>query len=537
MNFKQYLATLLSGLFVSIGLILWNTFGDGFINYPIFIFFAISTFFFSVKFPRRTFLVFVMFLALENIVITPKEFPFSLRPFQLIGAILFLTTFLLGFKQKAKHYILGTRNLLTKKKKAVCELTFFDKLIFVLPIFALLGTFNAPNRALSLKLAIIFFSFIILYWLIRSFVKSREEIVETLLFFVFGSVPVIFWSFYQAFAKLIGWVDFQVFTARVNGTFTEPDWLGVYLVLMLAILLWFRHLAKPDKSDLMVAGFGVSRIFGFFVNLYFIVAFSVLILTVSRSAWLGVFAVYIMYLLILLADKFFHKTFSFVQILKNVLVLGLLSSLAVFVVGFTGLSTFHFGNRAASSISGQQLITISCERNTELPYEIRTMDELDIFGCRHIDLEEVKREKMNKMFVTTIMRPDPNISIRKEIYAKTFKETKKHLFLGQGLGSAASFLGTDDHGSGLNTSNIVLEILLSMGIFAAIFSIFIIGKLISWSLARVYNVKNHIFSSLILLSGVAIIIPNMFNAGLLMGMFWFWLAIVVCIYEFVRNEK
>ncbi|MBT3356624.1 O-antigen ligase family protein [bacterium] len=488
-----------------------------------------------------------MLIPLENIIITPEQLAFNLRPFQLVGAILALVIAIKGYKKNPTFNLLSIKKICLYCRifnKKSCELipaqkafNSLDRLVLIFPFFAFLAVVNSPLKTISLKLAIILFSFIVLYWLIRNFTQSKNSIIETLLFFVFGSVPVIFWSFYQAIAKMLNWQDFQVFTARVNGTFMEPDWLGVYITLMIATLLWFRQMAKPDKSKLMVAGFGVSRIFGFFVNLYFIVAFSVLLLTVSRSAWLGVFVVFVIYITLLLIDSIFHKIFSLKETFKNILVIGFLSMIAVLVISLSGLSTFHFGNRAASSISGKQLITISCQKNNELPSEILKMEELEIFGCRHIDLEDIQKEKDNKMFVTTIMRSDPNVDIRKDIYKKTFIEIKEHPLLGQGLGSTASFLGEDDHGSGLNTSNIVLEIFLSMGAIATLIAVYIVGYLIFWSISRVHKNKQHIFSSFVLLSGVAIVVPNMFNSGLLMGMFWFYLAIVISIYQAVVYQK
>jgi hypothetical protein len=545
MNFKQYLATLLVGLFVSSFLIIWSTFFVGEMNFFAFFVLIVLSFYFCFKFPRRSFLVFIMLIPLENIIITPAQFGIGLRPFQFLGAVLVISILALSFKKKSSLELLSFKRIclicrLLKTKDCVLvaknkSFNWLDRLVFIFPIFAFLAIINSPQQILSAKLAIILVSFVVLYWLIRNFTQTRFAIIETLLFFIFGSIPVIFWSFYQALAKLIGWQDFQVFTARVNGTFTEPDWLGVYLTLMIAGLLWFRHLAKPDKSNLMVGPFGVSRIFGFLINVYFIVAFLVLILTVARSAWLGVVAVFLVYFAILFVDKFLHKTISFLQILKNALVLGFLGIVAIAGIIFTNLSTFHFANRATSSVSGEQVITISCEKKMELPDSIEDMEELEIFGCRHIGLEEIEKEEMNKMFVTTIMRPDPNVDIRKEIYTKTLAEVKKHPILGQGLGSAVSFLGTDDHGSDLNTSNILLEILFSMGIIATTVAIYITGFLISWSSTKIFQNKEHIFSSFILLSGVAIIVPNMFNSGLLLGIFWFWLAIVVSIFN-VRKE-
>ncbi len=547
MNFKQYLGTLLVGFAISIFLIIWSTFLEGEMHFLFFLVLIIATFRWCFRFPKRAFLVFVMLLPLENIIITPSELGLNLRPFQFLGAILAITILVLGYKKKPILKLLSFSNIcffckifkaknckLISKKEAFSPL---DRMVFVLPVFAFLAILNSPLKEVSTKLAVIFVSFIVLYWLIRNFTQTKHSIIEALTFFVFGSIPVIFWSFYQALARLVGWQDFQVFTARVNGTFTEPDWLGVYLTLMMAVLLWFRHLAKPDTSNLMIGSFGVSRIFGFFINLYFIIAFSVLILTVSRSAWLGVLGVCLVYFGILFMDKVFHKTISLVQILKNALVIGFLATFAVAIIIFTNLSTFHFGNRAVSSVSGKQLITISCEKNNELPDEINDMEELEIFGCRHIGLEEVEREKMNKMFVTTIMRPDPNVDIRKDIYTKTSQQIKNHPFLGQGLGSAVSFLGQDDHGSGLNTSNIVLEIFLSMGFIAAVISVYVIGFLMVWSFDRIFKNKEHMFSSFILLSSVAIIIPNMFNSGLLLGMFWFWLAIVISIYNVATAKE
>lgn len=528
-------------------MILWSTFLDGYMPMFVFLGLVLLVGWLCFKIPKRMFLVFVMLISLENVIITPSQFPIGLRPFQLIGAILAVSLIVTALFGSSSRKLLSFKDsclldrVLRRKKIAnkVRSKSFGipDRAIFVFPIFAFLAIMNAPDKLIASKLAVILVSFVILFWLCRNFLHSKKDIVEALLFFVFGSIPVILWSFYQAFAKLVGLSDFEVFTARVNGTFTEPDWLGVYLTLIIATLLWFRHLAKPDTSKLMICGFGISRIFSFFLSIYFIIAFAVLVLTVSRSAWLGVLAVYGVYLGMLIVDWLVHRSVSLGKIVKDFIVIGVLSSLAVLVVGVTGLSTFHFGNRAASSISGKQLITISCLKKIELPQEIRTMEELDIFGCAHIDLEQIDSEKAEGKIISTIFRPDPNVDIRKDIYKKTWSQIKKYPLLGQGLGSATSFLGTDNHGSGLNASNIVLEILLSMGIFAVIIAVSVVVFLLSWSIRRLFKFKEHVFSSLILLTTVAIIVPNMFNSGLLMGMFWFWLAMSVSIFRVVYLEK
>jgi hypothetical protein len=211
-------------------------------------------------------------------------------------------------------------------------------------------------------------------------------------------------------------------------------------------------------------------------------------------------------------------------------------ALAVIFVLWSGLFTFHFANRAASSFTGLQKITISCDTSdANIPRQINSTEQLGQFGCRHIYLEEVDAEREKGRYIDELYRPDPNIDIRKEIYARTLQTIKQHPITGIGIGSSSLILGMDEHGSGYNASNIFLEIWISMGIFALLLFIFVLLYLPVKLLRNIFDdrkSKNIMrFGSFALITFGAIVIPNLFNAGLLMGFLWVWLALLISLVQ------
>ena len=341
---------------------------------------------------------------------------------------------------------------------------------------------------------------------------------------------MLLFGFSQAFAHKFGWGDYEVFEARINSTFTEPDWFAIYLALLLALELWLLFAAHSCKSKSNICSFEAIRIAKWvaFVDVFLI--FVLLLVSASRSGWLGAIVVVIAYIVALF---FSRKKSKFILIQAASLVLVLLA--ALFVVDKTELSTFHFGNRAASSVSGMQKITVSCQSNDFVPKNIESVDELKRYGCKHIDLEDIAVERREGNIIKEVYRPDPNVNIRKEIYATTWSEIKKHPIFGQGLGSSALILGTDAQGSGLNASNIFLVSWLAMGIFGL--AIIVIVLLVppvksklelfkAWRGKKLETQKLLEYSFIFITAG-AIIIPNLFNSGLFLGFMWIWLAAII----------
>jgi O-antigen ligase len=103
---------------------------------------------------------------------------------------------------------------------------------------------------------------------------------------------------------------------------------------------------------------------------------------------------------------------------------------------------------------------------------------------------------------------------------------------GVGFGSIHTLLGTDERGAGLNASNIFLEVWLGSGLIGMIAFVFVwfsIGITIGVRLLRQQHKKDdlrnvHVF---IFLSWIGLTIFNAFNAGILLGFFWVWLAVAL----------
>lgn len=251
-----------------------------------------------------------------------------------------------------------------------------------------------------------------------------------------------------------------------------------------------------------------------------------LILTVSRSAWLGALAVTAVFLLAVFTKlKLNPKEWQWKKTLQ--IKSGILASLlvAIGLVYFFNLTTFQLWNRAGSTASGLQRITVSCEENITLPERIGSVAELEQYGCRHINLEDKLYEKMAGNFVKEIDRPDPNVSIRAEIYRKSWNVIKENPLLGIGWGNSVSILGRDERGEALNSSNIFLEAWLGSGILGFLALVYIFVYAIIQSLRNFVrdNDGAKISGLFVLLCAVALLVPNLFNAGIFLGILWvFW---------------
>ena len=127
--------------------------------------------------------------------------------------------------------------------------------------------------------------------------------------------------------------------------------------------------------------------------------FTVLILTVSRSAWIGAIIVTIGFLKVMLMDGSLKISQwdwkKFLQTLGKLI--GVIIFSLVLIYAFH-LTNFQLFNRAAST-AGLQKITIACERELnsqkgELSSQsvVASVDELFQYGCRHINLEDIEKE-------------------------------------------------------------------------------------------------------------------------------------------------
>ncbi|MFA6973543.1 MAG: O-antigen ligase family protein [Parcubacteria group bacterium] len=498
-----------------------------------FIFFTVVYLAFALYRPGWSFLFFVGTIALENINLAPKEIGIMVRPYQFIGG---LTIAAVLIKLAVKR--LGFR---------LPQWNWYDLLFVIFTVTGFLSALFAPDKGVSFKQSIIAASFVALYFLARIFIQNSEDLKRVAPFFLSSSLIVVLYGIWQNIRFIYGNNSFEVMPGRPNATFTEPDWLGIYLVLLLAVIyavIYHCHsersgaesknlIDNPSRSfDKPAYRTGRLRMTSLYILLT--LTFILLILTVSRSAWLGAFAVTFIYLFVIWTNLKWHpKNWEWKTTLQIKIPIIISLFLAFTIVYIFNLTNFQLFNRAQST-GGLQKITISCDPRVQLldiqelnSRPIGNVSELEKYGCRHINLEEIDQERSQGNFVTEIFRTDPNVNIRGIIYQKSWNTIKDHPILGIGWGSIGQILGTDENGTSLNSSNIFLEVWLGSGLLGILVLAFILlYSLISGLRNFSTNDRTGKILGLCALLGLfALIIPNLFNAGIFLGIVWLFLAV------------
>lgn len=481
-----------------------------------FVFFAILTLLVALYRPRWIFFLFVLLLPLENIILVSGILPLQLRPYQFLGAILAAAVIILWIFKRLNFNLLKP--------------TWLDWLVFSLVPLSCLSLVNSPVKNISLKNNLILCSFIVLYYLVRNFVKSREDLIKTSFFFFGSNLVVLGYGFWQVFADKFGARSFEVMFGRPNSTFAEADWLGIFLCFSLAAFL-----SSIKYLDSKFPNWKYILYIFIFLNL------TLLILTLSRSAWIGAMAIIFFFLIFNLYKKENDKAIlTFREFLNNFFAIILISLISLTAIHSGKLSKFDIFDRARSTATSEQKITIACDNTTNIPQMVSSTDELGKYGCRFINLEEIGFYKSQGKIITEIFRKDPNVLTRRQIFRKSFEKIREHPLLGVGFGTVTQALGTDERGAGLNESNIFLQVWAGAGILGLLAVVIIFGYLFIYSFRRISPicplnkligcpiVKNNFDKTLnvfIFLGLTSLIIPNLFNAGLLMGIFWIGLAI------------
>ena len=468
-----------------------------------FIFFTFLAFALALYRPGWMFLFFIGTIPLENINLAPASFGISIRPYQLLGSLIILAVII--------RWLSGKLNF------KLAKLKWPDYLVIIMAISGLISALAHPN---SLKLSLIIISFAAFYFLTRIYIQSTDDLKKIVPFFLTSSLVVILYGIWQNIWFMRGLNGFEVMPGRPNATFTEADWLGIFLVLLISVLYVLIYNFQKSKIK-------IQKIF---LLIILILSYILLILTVSRSAWLGAFISLVVFLFAIFTNlKISFKNLEWKKTIKIKLTIIPALIIAVGLVYVFNLTNFQLGNRVQSTGSGMQKITISCEERIDLPENIKNVTELNQYNCRHINLEEIDSEKSNEKYVAEIYRNDPNVSIRGEIYQKSWQEIKQHPILGIGWGSIGNILGKDGRGTDLNSSNIFLEVWLGSGILGFASFVILLAYILIKGIKEFYLAQNssqRIFGLFIIVSWFAIIIPNLFNAGIMLGFLWVWIAVV-----------
>lgn len=489
-----------------------------------FAFFSFVGFLCALYRPGWAFLLLIGMLPYEIVNIAPESLGITIRPYQWLLALIIVAL--------AVRLALGRFPL----EKFVPNI--WDILLVVCGAGSLFSALMSDDQTAALKLSVILFSFIALYFVCRMFVRSADD-ARMLLPFLFSSFLVVAcYAILQNILFLSGRESLEVMAGRPNATFSEADWLGGYLAAMVAAL------SALIVSPALVSRYAPLRMARLIFSGLLFFGFAALILTVSRSAWLAALAGISAALLIFgwqrgIFDALWWRN---TQILKRALLVKFFVAIpfaaALLLVYAAGLSPFDLLDRSKSVASGEQKITIACGRAVPLPDKIASLEALAEYGCEHIRLEDIAAKQGAGMYVTEVFRNDPNVDIRQGIYGKVADILKEHWFSGIGFGVISGYLGTDGRparnaseassrndaggGAGLNASNIFLEVWLGAGVIGALaFMIFWIGLIGKW-LYLAFNQRSSL--GLILVStAVATTIFNLFNSGLFIG----WLFVLL----------
>ena len=245
--------------------------------------------------------------------------------------------------------------------------------------------------------------------------------------------------------------NFSVMPGRPNALLPEADWFGgVLAVLLIAALPAVFHPVTGYRQR-------VCQI------LPVLLGTIALILTVSRSAWLAYAAG-----LICLCILSYRAVGDIRKWALGTVSIALISTAAYAIVSTSHLTRFPLLQRAASTVTGEQIVTLACPPGATPPETVNVADSGTLGGCAHITLEERSTRAAAGYAIYERPQSDPNIQTRARIYQSVFAAwvaaPVAHQVFGFGFGSSTNMLGVDGRGEQLNASNIFLEVLYSTGV-------------------------------------------------------------------------
>lgn len=482
------------GLFFSLAGVLPLSLGN-------FLFFSFLVFLVALYRPIWIFLLLIGMLPYEMINLAPIELGIMLRPYQWLMILLLVA--------------IGSRWIVKRPILAPFQFIWMDIFPILFSAGAFFSAFGAVSKGSTWKLALILSSFVALFFLVRFFVRTEKSAVHLLPFVLSSFGVVALWSLIQNILFALGKESFQVMAGRPNGTFPESDWLGMYLLFPIAIALaWlYRDEVVKKKFFATLVPFGIL----FLGTL-------VLLLSMTRSAWIGMFCMGVFF--VFASWVTFFRLGDSRRAFRLIGKTGLVVCVAVIAVPVFHLSRFSLFDRAIST-GGEQKITVACQEPNQAPRHIQSIDELPSFGCQHILLEEQDAFRNAGYVVEEIERNDPNVSLRRSVYERAMSLARAHPFLGIGWGMVGIELGTDEHGSALNASNMFLEFWLGSGLLGLLaFSIlwFVYGFQSGRGAVSGggSEIAFHLFFHLV---WIGFTLFNLFNSGILLGIFFVFLGL------------
>lgn len=206
---------------------------------------------------------------------------------KLMIVLLMLLVFCLPIFPKAATLILNISvmlalvdNVLSRKFKMTLGKPFLALLVFA--GLAALSLKNSPNFAESFyNYKVLMPQYVFSYWLFASYVKKPQEIINVVKVLIASALCVSLYGLYQYYFGNVlldyAWVDPELFPTlqnRVFSTLQNPNILASFLVTVLSFCVGGILAIKNWKHRSVLVGIAVIML-------------ACLILTFSRSAWLG----------------------------------------------------------------------------------------------------------------------------------------------------------------------------------------------------------------------------------------------------------
>jgi len=458
--------------------------------------------------PQASFWCMIAFLPLEMLNILPESAPFHLRFYQL-----FAVSAALGYS------VQFVRGKVTYK---AVRFVWQDAALFVFAACSVAGAiFSGESEAI--RLSIIVMSFLLVYGISRLFVRSLEDIELAAIHFFGAFFITVMVGIWQNWAFMHGGNHGELMPGRPNGVFPEADWFGIYMTLGIALALAFLLFVFEQT------GYGRRRILQA-LTLHEIIFFGSmgLILSVARSAWLGAVVAFGLFFSAVFFRYGVRRWFGSISFsARRVATVVFAFLFAVSFVKVLHLTPFHLSNRLESSGTGLQKITVSCEHAVQLPDAISSLEDLEIYDCRHIPIEQITSEMQSGHFVFEVDRPDPNVSVRFRLWEESVRVIWERPWFGSGWGEIGRRLGADENGHIFNASNIFLEVWIGSGVFGFVAFCSVILSVGVAGIRLALRKETRVAGAGILVVAAAVIVPNVFNSGHLVGFFWVWMGISV----------
>jgi hypothetical protein len=356
------------------------------------------------------------------------------------------------------------------------------------------GIINGGDLKTTIVRNIVLLGYIIVFYIIYKYINTRDRLYKAFNIIFLSTGVLILIALYEAIAFQLGWNSFQIFPGRVDSLLPEPNWFGMWLAIVYAIVLPLAFVAKEFKQQFL---------------LWFLLLGIVLmsILSVTRASWLAIIIITSLYIL-----------YQAIFVRKYIKLLNFIIVLFAVVFGAAGMSQlgltdFNLKDRFTSIISQETTYYYEVDEKTGEKKEITDMTKVE-------DKENIEVKK----------EADINVLSRRDGYINAGVIIYKYIFTGVGLAGYENMVG-----EGYNTNNLLLAVAVAGGIFSI--SLFLSFLYIITKQGFIIIKEDSVLATILFGSMLATLITGMFNDNLLMGFTWLIFGIVASIPEIVWAEE